>query len=371
MRPPRPSFAPTMAATLGGRAARQLRLLLSALKPGIQVPRAGPAAAFGSSVTSAKAEVNGVHLHYLRTGDGEHTVLLLPGMLGRLLTTEPAGKPRRYLSALCDFHPFKYPLFSTEVQCSFLQPESERRSVASDSATPCTIQSMEFSRPEYWSSGETDFGPQIEKLNKKLFTVVAWDPRGYGHSRPPDRDFPVDFFERDAKDAVDLMKTLKFKKVSLLGWSDGGITALIAAARYPSYVSKMVIWGANAYVTEQDTEIYQGIRDVSKWSERTRKPLEALYGFDYFARTCEKWVDGIEQFKHLPDGSICLDLLPLVQCPTLIVHGEKDPLVPRFHADFLHRHVRGSRFHLMPEGKHNLHLRFADEFNKLAEDFLQ
>lgn len=29
------------------------------------------------------------------------------------------------------------------------------------------------------------------------------------------------------------------------------------------------------------------------------------------------------------------------------------------------------RLHLMPEGKHNLHLRFANEFNKLAEDFLQ
>jgi hypothetical protein len=25
----------------------------------------------------------------------------------------------------------------------------------------------------------------------------------------------------------------------------------------------------------------------------------------------------------------------------------------------------------MPEGKHNLHLRFADEFNRLVEDFLQ
>lgn len=43
--------------------------------------------------------------------------------------------------------------------------------------------------------------------------MVAWDPRGYGHSRPPDRDFPGDFFERDAKDAVDLMK------VGLLGQS--------------------------------------------------------------------------------------------------------------------------------------------------------
>nr|XP_011749075.1 valacyclovir hydrolase isoform X2 [Macaca nemestrina]XP_011749076.1 valacyclovir hydrolase isoform X2 [Macaca nemestrina]XP_024650385.1 valacyclovir hydrolase isoform X2 [Macaca nemestrina]XP_028703707.1 valacyclovir hydrolase isoform X2 [Macaca mulatta]XP_028703708.1 valacyclovir hydrolase isoform X2 [Macaca mulatta] len=223
----------------------------------------------------------------------------------------------------------------------------------------------------FLGSGETDFGPQLKNLNKKLFTVVAWDPRGYGHSRPPDRDFPADFFERDAKDAVDLMKALKFKKVSLLGWSDGGITALIAAAKYPSYIHKMVIWGANAYVTDEDSMIYEGIRDVSKWSERTRKPLEALYGYDYFARTCEKWVDGIRQFKHLPDGNICRHLLPQVQCPTLIVHGEKDPLVPRFHANFIHEHVKGSRLHLMPEGKHNLHLRFANEFNRLAEGFLQ
>lgn len=49
---------------------------------------------------------------------------------------------------------------------------------------------------------------------------------------------------------------------------------------------------------------FSGIRDVSKWSEKARKPLEALYGYDYFAKTCEKWVDGINQFKHLPDGTL-------------------------------------------------------------------
>jgi valacyclovir hydrolase len=53
-------------------------------------------------------------------------------------------------------------------------------------------------------------------------------------------------------------QALQFKQVSLLGWSDGGITALIAAAKYPSYIRKMVIWGANAYVTEEDSRIYQG-----------------------------------------------------------------------------------------------------------------
>uniref|UniRef100_A0A3Q4FX83 AB hydrolase-1 domain-containing protein n=1 Tax=Neolamprologus brichardi TaxID=32507 RepID=A0A3Q4FX83_NEOBR len=55
-------------------------------------------------------------------------------------------------------------------------------------------------------STKTDFGPQLKSLAKERFSVVGWDPRGYGQSRPPDRDFPPDCFERDAKDAVDLMK---------------------------------------------------------------------------------------------------------------------------------------------------------------------
>lgn len=49
---------------------------------------------------------------------------------------------------------------------------------------------------------------------------------------------------------------------------------------------------------------FSGIRDVSKWSEKTKKPLETLYGYEYFAKTCEKWVDGIKQFKCLPDGKL-------------------------------------------------------------------
>lgn len=35
-----------------------------------------------TSITSAKIQVNGVHLHYQQTGEGSHAVLLLPGMLG-------------------------------------------------------------------------------------------------------------------------------------------------------------------------------------------------------------------------------------------------------------------------------------------------
>ena len=32
--------------------------------------------------------------------------------------------------------------------------------------------------------------------------VVSFDPRGYGQSRPPRRDFPVDFYQQAADDAT-------------------------------------------------------------------------------------------------------------------------------------------------------------------------
>ncbi|KAG9348095.1 hypothetical protein JZ751_004120 [Albula glossodonta] len=197
----------------------------------------------------------------------------------------------------------------------------------------------------------------LESLDKQRFSVVSWDPRGYGNSRPPQRDFPLDFFDRDAKDAVDLMLALKFKRFSLLGWSDGGITALIAAARNPSLINKLVVWGSNAYVSEQDVKIYNSIRDVSAWSTRMRKPMEDMYGAQDFAKLWEAWVDGISQFTQRPNGgcaatqpkpsgcacSICCELLPLISCPTLIVHGEKDPMVPHFHPQYLLENIRGSR----------------------------
>ncbi|XP_028260053.1 valacyclovir hydrolase [Parambassis ranga] len=225
--------------------------------------------------------------------------------------------------------------------------------------------------PGALGSTRTDFGPQLKSLNKERFTVVGWDPRGYGQSRPPDRDFPPDFFERDAKDAVDLMKSLGFNRFSLLGWSDGGITALIAAARNPDRINKLVVWGANVFVSQADLKLYDAVRDVSRWSSRMRQPMEEVYGPQVFAKTWDAWVDGIAQFAHRPGGSICMELLPLISSPTLIVHGEKDPMVPSIHPQYLHTHIAGSRLHLMPEGKHNLHLRYAEEFNKLVEDFLE
>uniref|UniRef100_A0A3P9H030 Biphenyl hydrolase like n=1 Tax=Oryzias latipes TaxID=8090 RepID=A0A3P9H030_ORYLA len=324
-----------------------------------------------SVMSSGRQRVNGVDLYYEQTGKGKHAVLLIPGALG---------------------------------------------------------------------STRTDFGPQLKSLNKECFTVVCWDPCGYGQSRPPDRDFPPDFFERDAKDAVDLMKTLGFGNFSLLGWSDGGITALIAAATNPALIKKLVVWGSNAFVSQEDLKLYNSTSHFTVWDKCreavyvycstflllmrvsfcTRLPFGdvqwcgtspggvhacgspwrrftaltvllkrgrpgwmelhsllknqevwktgILYRFlkqNYFSQHC---LFILYLFYLLFIGSICREQLPLISCPTLIVHGEKDPMVPSFHPQYLLKHIKGSRQENISELNNYMHLQLIICFSFLNVD---
>lgn len=83
--------------------------------------------------------VNGQQINYLKTGNGSHSILCLPGAVGTI-----------------------------------------------------------------W----TDFKPQIQGLNKNIFTIVVWDPPGYGKSHPPKRKFTTDFYERDADTAALFMEVI-------------------------------------------------------------------------------------------------------------------------------------------------------------------
>lgn len=83
----------------------------------------------------------------------------------------------------------------------------------------------------------------------------------------------------------------------------------------------------------------------------------------------DAWIDGLDCILKENEGNICKEYLSKITCPTLIIHGEKDPLVPSFHPEYIHKNIQNSLLHLMPEGRHNLHLRFADEFNKYVIDF--
>ena len=220
---------------------------------------------------------------------------------------------------------------------------------------------------------DSDFRPQMEYFGRDEsgFTIIAFDPRGYGQSRPAKRfEKGTNFFLTDAKDAHTLMQTLSFPKYSVIGWSDGGIASLVLASEYPDAVRNLVALGANAYVSKEDVDLYEKLRDISTWSDRMKEPLIKVYG-DSLQELWSTWMDSINAFQTQNDGDICTKELSKIICPTLVVQGAKDPLVPTFHATHLRDRIKGSRLEVFEEGKHNLHLRFHQEFNKMVEEFLR
>lgn len=209
----------------------------------------------------------------------------------------------------------------------------------------------------------TDFQPQIEKLPELLpnHTIIAWDPPGYGKSQPPERHFDLDFFQKDAQCAVDLMHALGRPKFSILGWSDGGITGIIVAGRFVECVEKLVIWGAGAYLNAKEEKAMQGkynlifkfgtlllkhlicftdIRDVNKWSPRMREPMEKVYGVEAFPKLWSAWVDAAVAIYKERQGDFCCTEVTQIRAPTFILHGKKDPMIAAEHIPYLRERIK-------------------------------
>jgi valacyclovir hydrolase len=222
--------------------------------------------------------------------------------------------------------------------------------------------------PGALGTGAGDFSGQLDWFAARRFEVIAPDPRGYGRSRPPAREYPLDFYHRDAADMLTLMTAVGHERFAIIGWSDGGNIAAIMAATHPQRVSKLVVFGGQSFLTAEEIAAFNAIRKVSAWSPHAAEAMRAVYG-DELDELWDRYVAGQEALFNA-GGDLYAGLLAQVACPTLVLYGAKDPLIPCLHPQAIHRGIAGSRLHIFPEGKHNIHQRFADEFNALAFAFL-
>ncbi|MFO1248719.1 MAG: alpha/beta hydrolase [Alphaproteobacteria bacterium] len=222
--------------------------------------------------------------------------------------------------------------------------------------------------PGALGTGRGDFEHQIAWFAARRFDVIAPDLRGYGQSRPPRREYPLDFYHRDAADMFALMTALGHERFSIIGWSDGGNIATIMAATRPDCVSKLVVFGGQSFLTAGEIAAFNAIRNISAWSPRAAQAMRAIYG-DELDDLWDRYVSGQEALFNA-GGDLYQDLLAKVICPTLVLHGAKDPLVPALHPDAIHRGIAGSRLHIFADGKHNIHQRYADDFNAMTFAFL-
>lgn len=87
--------------------------------------------------------------------------------------------------------------------------------------------------------------------------------------------------------------------------------------------------------------LFKGIRDVSKWSQKMREPMEKMYGAE-FPQLWSDWIDGMLQIYRENDGDICKNELKAIRAKTLIVHGAKDPMVAAEHIPFLRNSIKNT-----------------------------
>ena len=221
-------------------------------------------------------------------------------------------------------------------------------------------------------TADTDFAPQLRDLADTM-QVVSYDPRGYGQSRPPERDFPLDFYQRDADDAAALMAALGHTKYAVMGWSDGAISAVMLAAAHAANVDRLIMFGGNAYLTKDDIEAFEATRDVeATWSKRMKVTHYPVYGAEVCQRMWGSAVDAWAGIFAANNGDVCMAQAKSIKCPTMVLHGAKDPICLSEHPEWFKENIPGdgnTSLHILPDGKHNLHLRYADEVNGLVREF--
>ena len=189
--------------------------------------------------------------------------------------------------------------------------------------------------------------------------------RGYGESTPKPRDFPLDFYHRDAKDVLAFMDALGIQSAHILGYSDGGETALVAAGLQPERFKSVAVIGAVGNFTSAIRPRVQSMFPAT-WITEADKSMHDIPDADGFIL---QW---IKAMKHTVDtgGDVSLSLAPNITCPVLIMLGDKDTLNPAEYAlKFLERTPNG-RLEMFQCG-HPVHDQQWSEFQRVYADFLR
>jgi pimeloyl-ACP methyl ester carboxylesterase len=193
------------------------------------------------------------------------------------------------------------------------------------------------------STIETSFG-RLLPLVSKQFKVIAMDLQAHG--RTEDRDAP-ESFEQDADDVAALLRNMKVLKAHILGFSNGGNTAMQLAYRHPQLVDRLVV--ASSFYKREGLPpglldnirnasfdvMPQVFKDAFLKVNPDPKKLRTMF---------EKDRERMSTFKDWSD-----DVLRSIKAPTLLISGDQDVALPA-HTIAMSRLIPNCRLLILPAG---------------------
>lgn len=213
----------------------------------------------------------------------------------------------------------------------------------------------------------SDFAGQLP-LFRQRYRVIAPHLHGYGHSTHR-QSYDLTFYQDDAADLAALLDMLGIEQTLVVGFSDGGIVGLLLAARYPERVTALAVMGAQPTINTQNTTAIRHWLLEKPLPEDWQAELAALHGDPYWHTLPSMYVEGQDALVAA-GGVIVSDYeLANITCPTLIMHGKRDRIVPAAYASILHEKIANSEMVLFDAG-HAAHLRCEQEYTATVTDFL-
>ena len=216
------------------------------------------------------------------------------------------------------------------------------------------------------------FKSQIRYFSRS-YRVIAVDTRGHGGSERGSAPFTLKQFAKDLKALLD---TMGIRKISLLGFSDGGNIALIFALKYPDSVERLILNGANLNPFGMKASVLipiafeyaaavvkasggsDALRHMTGGEDRkiSAQKREAVRKKELFGLMIrEPWI----RPKHLQE----------ISCPTLVIAGTKD-MIRTSHTRLIAKRIRSARLVLL-RGDHFIAAGRSRAFNRAVERFLR
>ena len=191
---------------------------------------------------------------------------------------------------------------------------------------------------------------------RKRYKVIAMDSRDQGHSS--DSDSPLTY-EKMTDDLAALIDHLKLGSVDVIGWSDGGIEALLLGVRHPSKVKKIIAMAANLNpstnaIYKESEELFRSMLASTPDSVRNTPA----------GRRAQKVTGMI-----LKEPNIDPTMLERITAPTLVLAGDHD-VIRTEHIVEIYNHLPNSQLAIFPNSTHMVPFDDPELFNTTVERFL-
>lgn len=191
-----------------------------------------------------------------------------------------------------------------------------------------------------------DFYRQIPVFAKH-FRVIAIDTRGQGRST--DLSTGAYSYDSFAQDLYQVLTTMELKKVNIVGWSDGGNTALSFNLAHPEAINKIVTIGANLNPS--------GIKD------------SLLLSFKNQLAAANPSKNSRLISLMLTQPHITAEQLQQITNPVLVIAGSND-VIKSEHTQLIAAQLSKAKLQIIPNSTHYVPFEQPDQLNKLILEFL-